>query len=235
VFGIVYDITEQKKVEEEREQLRTQMQMLSHQLVEVQENERRTLARELHDRIGQNLTAININLNIIRSLSNPQQNESTSTRLEESIRLIEETTEFVRDIMGELHPAVLDDYGLAAGIRWYADQFEKRTGIATTVEVEIDNMIRLSAEKEIVLFRIVQEVLTNINKHARAKQVEIKLFRQGLKTQITVQDDGVGFDTSMIHRGWGLRIMRERAASIGGFLQIESSAGNGTRITVEVP
>jgi len=208
---------------------------ISRRLVEVQESERRTLANALHDLVGQKLTALNINLNIVKSESACAMLAQSGTRLDDSLKLVEETIESIRDVMAELRPAVLDDYGLTAALRWYAEQFSKRTGVATTVVEQGAGRLPVAAEE--ALFRIVQEALANVGKYAQATHATVTLGVTAQASCLTIADDGGGFDSAAPQqpardRGWGLMIMRERAAAVGADLKIESAPGHGTRIIV---
>jgi two-component system sensor histidine kinase UhpB len=138
--------------------------------------------------------------------------------------------------MAELRPAVLDDFGLAPVLRWYAEQFTKRTGVATSV-VEQGPARRLSPTAEHALFRMAQNALANVAKHARADKAVVTLRMAPRSTCLTVADNGDGFDPTAVHQpsldhGWGLMIMRERAAAIGAQLNIESAPGRGTKVVV---
>jgi len=136
--------------------------------MEVQESERRFLASELHDQIGQNLTALSINLNVIRSRFSEEVDIKIIDRLEDSLKLVEETIERMRSVMAGLRPPVLDDYGLAVALRWYTERFSERNAVVTVVQ-EKEFLSCLPLTVETALFRIVQEVLTNVSKHANAK------------------------------------------------------------------
>ncbi len=214
---------------------RVQAARVSRRMIEVQEGERREIANRLHDLVGQKLTAIGINLNILKGELTPEQASQVGVRLDDSLRLLEETTESIRDVMAELRPAVLDDFGLAAVLRWYADQFTKRTGVATSV-VEVGPGRRLSPAAEHALFRMTQNALGNVARHAHASTAAVTLRTASDTTCLTVADDGVGFDPAAVQpnlgHGWGLMIMRERAAAIGAKLAIESEPGHGTRIVI---
>jgi signal transduction histidine kinase len=208
---------------------------VSRRLVEVQETERRVLANDLHDLVGQKLTALNINLNIVKIESAPST-AGIGARLNDSLKLVEETIESIRNVMAELRPAVLDDYGLTAVLRWYAEQFVERTGVVTTV-VEQGPIPRLPPAVEEALFRIAQEALTNVAKYARAGKVTVTLGTTSDMSSLTIADDGCGFDPSAWKQpardhGWGLMIMRERAAAVGAELSVESAPGRGTRVIV---
>ena len=240
-LAIIENITERKLAEQERERLlekleigKEQLQTPSHRLVEVQEIERRNLVRNLHDEVGQNMTALSINMNIIHSQLPADSSDKLSSRLDDSMKLIEETVERIRDLMAELRPPVLDDYGLMAALNWYGNQFSERTEIATIVEGE-ELKPRLPLATETVLFRITQEALTNVMKHAQAKQVIISLKSDGEKLYLTIADDGVGFDQQEQQQPqWGLINMRERAQAVGGTLTIESAKGEGTKVIGEI-
>jgi two-component system sensor histidine kinase UhpB len=206
-------------------------------MVEVQEAERRDVANHLHDLVGQKLTALSINLTIVKGQLSPSQTVQIA-RLDDLLRVVEETTEGIRDVMAELRPAVLDDFGLAPVLRWYADQFTKQSGVATSV-VEEGPVRRLPAMAEHVLFRMVQNALGNVAKHAHADKVVVTLRTTARSTCLIVADNGDGFDPTAVHQptrdhGWGLMIMRERAAAIGARLSIESARGHGTKIIVTV-
>lgn len=209
---------------------------VSRRLISVQEAERRTLANKLHDLIGQKLTALSINLNIVAGQL-PSSQAQIGTRLEDSLKLVEEIIENIRDVMTELRPVVLDDYGLASALRWYADHFEKRTDVVTAV-IEQGIFHRLPPVTEEALFYIAQEALANVAKYAQAQEVIVRLEAMNRAISLTITDDGCGFDptTSLhpdMHHGWGLKIMRERAAAVGAQLSIESAPGRGTRVTVK--
>lgn len=208
----------------------------SRRLVEVQENERRDLANQLHDLVGQKLTALNISLNIVKVKSAASMDREGTMRLDDSLKLVEETIESMRNVMMELRPAVLDDYGLPAALRWYVEQFAIRTGIPTTV-VEEGSSRRPSRAAEETLFRIAQEALANTAKYARAGNVTVTLHTTPEFSRLTIADDGCGFDPTSWRsptagHGWGLMIMRERAAAIGAAFAVDSAPGHGTRVMV---
>jgi two-component system sensor histidine kinase UhpB len=230
--SVVRDITERKQVQE-------QLQNLSRRLMEVQESERRFLASELHDQIGQNLTALSINLNFIRSRFSEEVDIKIVDRLEDSLKLVEETIERMRSVMAELRPPVLDDYGLAVALRWYTERFSERNAVVTVVQ-EKEFVSCLPHTVETALFRIVQEILTNVSKHANAKHVIITLERIDGVVQLVVSDDGVGFDPPVLRKlkkkpGWGLITIEERAKALGGDVYVKSAHGKGTQIIVQVP
>ena len=220
-------------IKEQNERL--QAAQVSRRMLEVQETERRDIANHLHDLVGQKLTALNINLNLVKGQLSPSQTAQIA-RLDDSLSVVEETTESIRDVMAELRPAVLDDFGLAPVLRWYADKFTKRSGVATSV-VEEGRARRLAPIVEHALFLMAQNALANVAKHARATKAMVTLRMTARSTCLIVADDGVGFDPTAVHQptrdhGWGLMIMRERAAAIGARLSIESSPGHGAKVIV---
>lgn len=240
------DITERKRTEEALQQYAERLRALAAQMAEVAEDERQRLARELHDQVGQNLTALGINLNIIRTQMPEEAAAPVRSRLDDSLSLVEQTAARVRDVMADLRPPVLDDYGLVAALHWYGEQFARRTDIATAVEGE-EPVPRLAARVENALFRIAQEALTNVVKHAQATHVTVTVEVDGGTLRLVVADDGIGFDPSTTlrtspaplaepagGRGWGLLTMTERAEAVGGRCRIESDSRQGTRVVVEV-
>lgn len=218
---------------------RQQLLALGARIAEVEASERKHLARELHDQVGQNLTALGINLNIIRSQLSADSAAIARQRAEESLALLEETTERIRDIMSELRPPMLDDYGLVASLRWYATKISQRSGFIVTVK-GTESAKPLPARVENALFRIAQEALTNVAKHAQAQNVTVTMTVDEGVARMIVADDGLGFDPraflrSENERGWGLLIMAERAEALGGHCWIESDpVGGGTQVTAEI-
>jgi len=250
--GTAKNITMRKKAERELLEQQEQLRALSTRLVEIEETERRRISQELHDSVGQNLTALSINLNIIASQLQDAP-DTVMSRLKDSLIILEQTTEKIRDVMSDLRPSVLDDYGLLAGLRWYGRLYSTRTGIAVTVDGD-DPAERPSVSVENALFRISQEALTNIAKHSRATEVLIRLYVKNSILHLSIEDNGTGFDMEEVahhNKGikqainregfkekrikWGLTTMRERAISIKGNIRIESQKGKGTKIIVDVP
>ncbi len=218
---------------------RDRMQLLSRQLVSAQEAERREIARELHDQIGQNLTTLSATLSIASSQLPPDAAGRLARRFADAQHLLEETVGRVRHLMSELRPPVLDDYGLASALRWYGDLFAARTGVSVLV-AGTDSFPRLPAATEIALFRIIQEALANVAQHSQAAQAAITLEAAASEACVTIVDHGKGFDPTL-HHGvgvrpeWGIIHMRERAEAVNGTLRIETAPGHGTRIVVTVP
>ncbi len=236
--SVGHDITERKRVEEELRSSHEQLRALSARLSQAEESERKRIARELHDQVGQNLTALGINLNMLRAQLSDVLTREIDSRLNDSLNLLEETVAKIRDVMTDLRPSVLDDYGLMAAIRWYGEQFSNRTGIGIVVGGR-EFKPRLTPEVEIALFRIVQELLTNVAKHAVASRVTLSLVEKGERVSLTITDNGIGFDPIISDRsgrekGWGLLNIRERAESIGGKLTVESKPGQGTHVKIDM-
>jgi PAS domain S-box-containing protein len=235
--GVFTDITERKQAEEGLFESEKQLRALAIRLSDVEETQRKRLAQELHDRVGQNLTALNINLNIMQGQLSAESTGKVATRLADSMTLVEETTEHIRDVVAELRPHVLDDYGLTAALRWYGERFSDRTGICTQVQEERLTH-RLPPGIETSFFRIAQEAMINVAKHANASLVTLSLKEVDGLTRLTIADDGVGIEsvdlTRREHSGWGHIIMKERAQAFGGQVLIESEPAKGTQVVVEV-
>lgn len=208
----------------------------AHMLAEVQETERRRLAGDLHDVVGQNLSALSINLNILRAQMPREVPGEVRTRLEESLNLVDKTIDVIRNVMTELRPAVLDDYGLTAALRWYAEQFGHRTGVMATLE-ERGQPAGLPAAAEEAFFRIAQEALVNSAKYSGVRKAVMTLEWRPTIVSLTIADAGRGFDATTPHQtaprvGWGLMLMNERAAAVGARLDVQSAPGVGTRVVV---
>jgi signal transduction histidine kinase len=200
-------------------------------VVEAQESERRRLALELHDETGQALTSILLGLKAIRASSSEQD----AAQAEADLRaLIVQALQDVRALAVELRPAALDDFGLVPALRRLAETFAERSGIETSVEASVEE--RLSTEIETTLYRVVQEALTNVVKHAGAAHVSIVVSSRDSSVAVTVDDDGRGFDTDAVRTSaLGLLGMRERLALVGGTLTVESSPDAGTTLAAQVP
>ena len=224
-----------KGAELEHTRYADRLRPLSQRLVEARQDERRRLAQELHDRVGQNLTALDLNLNFIRGALACDASSKVAERLGECLRLVEQTVEIVSDVMAELRSVVPDDAGLLAALRWLADQFCRRTGVPVRV-IGSEPASPLSAMEQDALLRIAQEALTNAAKHARGAQVSLTLESSASYVRMIVADNGCGFDASAStsRQGWGLHIMRERAAAVGATLRVESWVGVGSRVIVDL-
>lgn len=237
---VMADVTDIREAEH-RQQLHNRqkqklLQAISVRMTHAEEALKKRLAQELHDRVGQTITALGINLNYVQHAlagSHPDLH----MHLEEAQSEIENISDAIRNVMAELRPAVLDDYGLAAALRGYGEKLMHRAGITVDV-VDIMPERRLPQDVEIALFRIAQEALTNISKHAHATGVTITLTASGKSVQMKIEDNGQGFDTRHVdafrqHGHWGLLTMRERAEGIGGHCSVSSIPGQGTIVTVD--
>lgn len=231
--GIVWDITESKRIELELAASREQLRELSAHLESVREEEKARIAREVHDELGQMLTVLKLETSMCE-LAYAQLDPGLHDRLNSMKRLIAQLFQLVRDVATALRPPILDA-GIASAIEWQARRFEARTQIPCLVQVP-DNLPPLSDAKAIGLFRILQEALTNVMRHAQAHTVELTLALEGDELCLTVSDDGVGFVTTAGRpTSFGLVGMRERVLIMGGRLELESEPGEGTSLNVWVP
>jgi signal transduction histidine kinase len=202
---------------------------VSWHMLEDQEATARRFSHELHDELGQSLTAIKTNLTALQS-----NGQSNGERLQDCLLLVDEAIGNVRQMSQLLRPTILDDFGLEAGLRWLAEGFSARTGIA--VDVQSHHPGRLPDETETHLFRIAQEALTNVARHSGARHVHIKLESRGEEICLSIQDDGRGLSaTSANGRGMGMIGMRARARSAGGDVSIHSRPNQGVLIEVRAP
>lgn len=223
-----------RELEEDLQRRCSELRELGVRLGESEEAERRRLCRELHDRVGGTLTSLGMNLSVAREKLVEGGRDESMARLERAQAEVEEVAGCLRRVMSELYPAVLDDYGLPAALRWYGQEFSKTAGIPVETAVE-DLSMRLPATAETTLFRIAQEGLTNVLKHAEARAATILLEEAGATVRLVVNDDGKGFDAAAVSPrggGWGMLFMRERAEAVGGRFEIVSAPGKGTRIAV---
>ena len=234
MLGILADITDRTWIERRARSVADRLRSVSRRLVEVQEAERRLLARELHDRVGQSLTALGLNLRVIASELKLESGQAVMARMEDCMRLVEDTVGAMRDVMGELRPQALDDYGLLAALRAHVAAFTARTGIHVAVEKSGEPVV-IAKEAELALFRIAQEALNNVAKHSKATAVRMSFGGNGGDAVLALSDDGVGFDPARSGAGWGLIIMRERAESIGARLELDAAPERGVRIAVRCP
>jgi signal transduction histidine kinase len=209
------------------------MRALSQRLVAAQEEERGHLSRELHDHVGQVLTALRMELGRIER-GRSQQDVRLGSSIAEAKQLVDEMFRTVRDLALGLRPSMLDDLGLRAALDWHARQLSRRYGldVRLTIDGDIDT---LSDRYQTCVYRVIQEALTNCVRHARAHGVEVRLTAGDSAFEIAVSDDGAGFDPGARRDGLGLRGMEERVKEVGGTLAISSAPGRGTVLSIRLP
>ena len=218
---------------EEIAQARGALRDLSARLVEVQESERRALSRELHDEVGQSLSALLLGIANLAATISPEKNPEAHAQLQEIRRVAERTMAVVRDMSLLLRPSMLDDLGLVPALQWQAREMERTKNLS--VQVYADSVPEdVSDEQKTCIYRVVQEALHNITRHADATYVEIRLTRRGDVLFLTIHDDGKGFAPEQ-ERGVGLLGMEERVLHLNGEFHLESTPGGGTFIRVELP
>lgn len=231
-IGTVHDITQRKRTEEELQKSLERLHELSKHVEQARENERLSIARELHDDLGQALTAVKIDLEIIK------RNTSDSIvkeKLQDVKVLVGDTIRTVQRITSQLRPEIIDDLGLEAAVNWYTEEFSLRYGIG--VFLDIESGISISNDDALPIFRIMQESLTNIARHADATHIEIVLRQQGGFIQFEVSDNGVGITEDQIKskKSFGIMSMKERTASLGGTFNISRRVKSGSKIAISFP
>lgn len=207
---------------------------LSARLVEVQESERRALSRELHDEVGQSLSALLLALGNAASMIPPNEHPLIRTQLLDTRRLAERTVATVRDMCLALRPSMLDDLGLIPALEWQAREISRTSALHVTVQGVTSSAEDLSDEQKTCVYRVVQEALRNVLRHAKAKQAQVILTEADDTVHLTIQDDGQGF-SPVREKGLGLLGMEERVKHLGGVFQVRSSPGQGTAIEVSLP
>jgi signal transduction histidine kinase len=235
---LLEEIARREKRESAERENAESYRALSARILELQDVERRRIARELHDSVGQYLTGLKLNLG--RLGSRYPDSADSQTLLSETVTLTDHAITEVRTISHLLHPPLLDELGFYSATRWYAEGFAKRSGIQ--IESKLDDVVdRLPKEMELALFRVLQEALTNVHKHAKARTVYIEVTCKDELVTLIVKDDGAGIPRAALERfrgghagGIGLAGMRERLAELNGDLEVESGA-SGTTIRATVP
>ena len=212
------------------------LRLLSGRLMTLQDEERRRIARELHDGLGQELVALKMMLNgVLQQESSKLKNQAAI----EATSLIDRAMQQVRTMSHLLHPPLLDDVGLLSALQWYLDGLTKRSGIATELDVQPPDFPRLSSELETAIFRIIQEALTNVFRHSEAKKGWVTLKHQETEVIVTVRDDGKGLQEQVVDLkpgsiGVGIGGMRQRTQELGGVLRL-ANAHPGTIVEVVIP
>ncbi|MFO0732469.1 MAG: PAS domain S-box protein [Nitrospiraceae bacterium] len=240
IVGLSMDITDRKRAREELVQSRNQLEALAVRLESVREEERTRIALEVHDVLGQALTALKLDLTWIAQQIGDSNDQArmgpTHARLDSALGLISSTIGSVRELVTTLRPGVLDELGLAAAVEWLASDFQTRTGIACQVVIR-PHRIGAGKEQSTALFRILQEILTNVARHAQATSAHIALEESDEELSLRVTDNGRGIQEQdrSGRRGFGLLGMRLRARQQGGDFAIEGTSGSGTTVTVRIP
>ncbi len=227
---------ERRFLEQHEQAQRTgeELRHLSTQLRHAQEDERKEISRELHDAVGQKLTALRMELGGMDRLRHGPESEFDE-RLAEIKQLAEQSLRLIRDLAAGLRPTMLDDLGLQPALQKQARQFSRHTNIPVSVEVEGD-LDHLPERHKVYLYRIVQESLTNCARHARAKKISVTMKGGDDSVLVAVEDDGVGFDpAAAAGNGIGLVGIEERARELGGTMDLHSQPGMGTRLEVRIP
>ncbi len=205
----------------------------SRRLIEAQETERRRVSIELHDQVGQILTAVKMNLHSLKQQCTAPE---ILASIENNILVIDEAVDQVRDLSVDLRPSLLDDFGLVVALRWYLDRQAKNYGIDVEfISQSLPDDTRFAWELETACFRIVQEAITNVVRHAKATKVSVVLEKSGPDLILSISDDGIGFDLKALRGSaatLGLRGMEERAEALGGSLTIDSAPQSGTQVRV---
>jgi signal transduction histidine kinase len=227
----------EKKQQEQHKQIeetQSNLRKLSRRLVQAQEGERKALSRELHDEVGQTMTALGIEISNLEKLRHSDP-EAFHNRIEDAKQLNTKAMQIIRDLAMGLRPSMLDDLGLEPALRWQGREFSRRTGVPASVQVTglVDE---LSDAQRTSIYRIVQEALTNCARHAQAMNVLVSVCAEGTQAILVVQDDGVGFDaTARSRSGLGLLGIQERVQDLEGSLRISSEKNKGTTLRVEIP
>lgn len=250
MMGVCMDVSERKKSEEalkqaqehlearvkertaELERAQERLRTLSAQLLRMQDDERRRIARELHDTVGQIVIALSLNLTPVEAAL-LKDNSSLAPRVTDSLRLLEELSRDLRTISHLLHPPLLDEAGLQSAVRWYVQGFSERSKIEVDLEISSD-LGRLPAELETAIFRIVQECLTNIHRHSGSSTASISIRRGSQSVEVEIRDQGKGMSVPAPRAGVGIQGMGERVRQWGGKLEIEFGSG-GTRVRATFP
>ena len=235
LFGTAQDISKSKNTEEELENSQQELRGLSARLVNLREEERKLLAREIHDELGQALTALKMDLSWL-SKKLPEGQVPLVEKISSMLKLVDTTVTTVKRLSTELRPGLLDDLGLVAAMEWQAGEFQERTGIKTELGFDPYD-IMVEDEQATALFRIFQEVLTNVTRHAAATRVDASLSEKDGALELSIRDNGKGIEPNMItsSKSLGLIGMRERCHHLGGIVDIMGKRGKGTTVTVKLP
>jgi PAS domain S-box-containing protein len=233
VLVVFRDITERKEYE-------TSLKRLSEKVFTAQEKERKRISQELHDEVGQALSVMNISTELLQRNNNLSLTDQQK-RLEDLKKLIEKTLDDIHRISYNLRPYLLDNFGLVSALRWYTKDYSERTGIEIGLQIEGD-WGELPRALETVIYRVIQEALTNVSKHAEASRVFISVSYYPASIEIEIEDNGKGFEVDkdlrkgmLLKGGLGLFGIKERVAAFGGVFSITSKKGSGTMISIQIP
>jgi len=237
VMAIVHDITLRVRAEQALLRSQSELRQLSAHQDQVKEQERKRIAQEIHDELGALLTGIKAHISVSMERQ-AKGGGQADPLLAEAMALSDAAIQTVRKVITDLRPSVLDQLGTWAALEWYAGQIQERSGLACTcrIDPELQDLI-LDPQRSTMVFRVVQEALTNVVRHAGASQISVSAARVGPSIQICVQDDGKGIDTErLLNRdSWGLLGMYERSRYFGGDLRITGTPGKGTTVTLLLP
>ena len=235
VIGMIIDITERKAMETELMRSREQLRLLSARLQQIREEERIRIARELHDELGGFLTVLNLDLS---SLGKEPTTQSPSFRqkLDAMSKTMVAAIGSVRRICSDLRPSVLDHIGLTAAIEWQVQEWQEKTGVRCSTSAMIDDE-SLDAGRATAAFRVLQESLTNVARHAQATSVRVRLWTEGAQLRLEIRDNGRGIAETTIGESTSLGLlgMKERVLSFGGTVNVHGAAGEGTTVDVSIP
>ncbi|WP_372528543.1 PAS domain S-box protein [Piscinibacter sp.] len=233
ILVVMRDVTELKTMHNALEQTHSDLQSLAKVKASIQENERKRVARELHDELGQHLSALKMDLASLRTTTDRDAVAARAAAMQE---LLDQTVASVRRIAADMRPLMLDDLGLNAAIEWLAHEAARRMGIEVDLDLDESEAL-LNDQAVIALYRMVQEALTNVARHAHASHVWIEMRHRAGDLVLVVQDDGVGFGPQALRKkgSYGLMGLRERASMFGGQLEVENPPDGGGRVTVRLP
>jgi PAS domain S-box-containing protein len=235
VLVLVREITDRKRAERELKKSHEQLRRLSYYLQSIREEERTSIAREIHDELGQLLTGLKIDLSFIDNRL-PDYLSDLKEKVKSMSKLTDTTIKTVRKIASELRPVILDDLGITAAIEWQIQEYQKRSGISCRFYV-IPSEFKLDQKRSTAIFRIFQETLTNVFRHARASEVNITLEKRDGTVNLKVKDNGIGINKKKINnpKSIGLSGIRERAHALGGLVEIKGVRNKGTSVSVTIP
>jgi PAS domain S-box-containing protein len=232
-YILIIDITEAEKAKKELEKSHQELRNLASYLQNVREEERKSISREIHDELGQQLTGIKMDISAIRKKTVPDL-PALNNDFNDVLEMLNASVQTIRVISSQLRPSVLDDLGLSAAIEWQTKEFSKRANLICKFSNQIEDAL-LTPEIQLNLFRILQEALTNVLRHAGAKNVTIRLYKSLKKVNLQIKDDGVGFNTNNQSKTLGLLGMKERVLMLSGTFKLVSKQNTGTSLLITIP